>query len=190
MKRFFTIAIFCISSLVQANQQEFIMQIRNLAQQAPDRKTFIDQITRSSKKNESIFNLSHKLSPRLYATLQRAKTSLVFTDHELDKKLYELELEQELLSALESKNLTTVYEAINNGANVNTTTSLGHTPLMLAVLKADQYVVENLIKRGARVDKKGAFSFDDSTETEQMSALDLAQRVKHRPIVEFLQRIQ
>lgn len=189
MKRFFIILSFCAFGLLQADQQDFIMQVKKLATEAPDRKTFIKYITHVPKgKNLSIFDLSQKVSPRLHATLLQAKTSLVFTDDDLNKKLYELELEQDLLTALEGKNLNGAFEAISKGADVNTATLSGHTPLMLAVLKADQAVVKDLLKRHAHVGAQGEFVFDDHLGTEHMSALDLAKRLNYQPIAKILDK--
>lgn len=187
MKGFFIVLTFC--SLLQADQQEVIIQVQNLAQQSTDRQSFIDAITRIEKgKRSSILDLSQQVSPRLHATLQQATTSLVFTDDQLDQKLHELKLEQNLLFALEAKNLDGALQAIDDGADANTATSAGHTALMLAVLKADQDAVIHLLNQNARVKDKGAFLLNPDSEVEQMNALDLAQRRNYQPIVQILKK--
>lgn len=189
MKRFFIILSFCICGLLQADQQGFIMQVKKLATETPNRETFINSIMHVPKgKDSNIFYLSQKVSPRLYAALLQAKTSLVFTDDDLNKKLYELELEQDLLTALEGKNLNGAFEAISKGADVNTATPSGHTSLMLAVLKADQTAVKDLLKRHAHVSAQGEFVFEDHLGTEHMSAIDLAKRLNYQPIANILDK--
>lgn len=187
MKRLFIILTFC--SLLQAGPQDVIIKVKNLAHKVPDRAAFIVAITRVPKgEKQSLLDLTQQISPRLYATLQRAKTSLVFTDDELKKKLHELEQEQNLLSVLEAQNIDGALQAIKSGADVNTTTQSGHTALMLAVLKADQEAVRDLLKQNVRVDYKGKFVFDSDAEVEYMNALELAQRLNYQPIVEILNK--
>jgi len=119
----------------------------------------------------------------------QTKNLAIYDADELNEKLYKLKLEQDLLAALERKNLNNVFEAIANGADVNTSTEQGHTPLMLAVLEGDQEVVQDFVNIGARVKDKGTFTFEDEPEARQMNALELAQKLKHQPIVRILAKV-
>ncbi len=189
MKRFFLIFFVCSVSVQARSEEILIRQVNKLADKAPSRADFVNYITFVPQgKKANLFERSKQVSPRLYATLLRAKTSLVFTDEALKQKLNNLVLEQDLLDALEAKNLAAAFEAIEKGADVNTTTESGHTALMLAVSKADQSGVQELLKRGAKQNTKGEFKLDNQQEVQHMSAFELAKQLKYEPIAQLLKK--
>lgn len=189
MKCFFFVLFLSFVGLQARQEENLIRQVNKLLLQAPTREDFLNSITfiPENQKN-NLLDLSKKLSPRLYATLLRAKTSLGFTDNELKQKLYSLILEQDLLDALEAKNLVAAFEAIEKGADVNIATESGHTALMLAILQADQSAVQDLLRRGAKQNVKGEFMLDGQTNPHYMTPLALAQQLDYQPIAQVLKK--
>lgn len=189
MKRILLTLLVCFVNIQARKEGRLIRYVYQLANQSPSKDAFIESVTvvpRNKKTN--LIGISKDLSPRLHATLLRGKTSLGFTDKALKNKLRTLVLEQDLLDGLEAKNLFAVFEAIAKGADVNTVTEQGHTALMLAVLKADQEAVKDLLKRGAKQSVKAEVIFDDSVDVQHMNALELAQKLNYQPIVKILKK--
>lgn len=182
MKRLLGIAL--LMSAYTYPQLTAIEKIKDLASALP-RDEFIIAITKPTRSGESVLEAAQE-NPRLYAALNRAQTSLTFSDAQLQEKLKQVQAEQDLIVALEQQNLGTLFEALKDGADVNTQTEAGHTALMLAVLKADKAAVQDLLKQGARTSSKGEFILDGADEPEHMSAQQLAQRLGYQPLANLL----
>ena len=183
--------IVLLGNVLQADQYKEIREVQELFKVVPDHTVFINRITDDSKNKKSIIAVAEEENPRLFAALQQFTTSLAYSDQEFEEKLHELELEQKLLTALNVKDLSTVLNVIDNGADSNSTTEGGHTPLILAVLQSDQLAVQKLLKHGARITPKAEFTFKDKNgidRHERMDALELAQELNYQPLVEILKK--
>lgn len=83
----------------------------------------------------------------------------------------------EMLLAVEKNDLNLVNKLIKNKINVNESTALGNTALMVAAYKGNSAIVESLVKAGAEINLQ---NFDG------YSALMLATVENNVDIVKFL----
>jgi hypothetical protein len=188
MKKHFLWMVLCMFGLVQANQKYAIEQVQRLVEEAPDKDTFLQSIIQVPNIGISVVDQAKEHNSRLFAALERYRTSLVFSDQDLQEKLTELQLEQEVFDALNSRNLEGVLQLVKNGADSNTTTQGGHTPLILSVLKADPSAVTELLKHGARITPQAEFALEEDGEAyhSRMNALEFARYMGYKSIAKIL----